>query len=171
MTPCLYLLREGETAAARDRATRQWPAESIDGFTGTSAQLRERLSGLWNADESPFHHAEAVTLLDLALGADPIPSTLQELLDRVRPGRTAAAYEAQATPEGLQLKGEASAFTNTQWNSLYLRLRALQATVGRTLDASPESWNLRSTDTAWISIPGTSAPQAGCNENRTHVGE
>jgi len=152
-----------DLAGARDRTTRQWPAEPLDGFTGTQAQLRERLSGLWNADESPFHHAEAVTLLDLALGADPTPTTLQGLLDRVRPGRTAAAYESQATPEGLHLKVEAAAFTSTQWTSLYLRLRALQATVGRTLDAGPGSWNLRTTDTAWISIPGTSAPQAAAD--------
>jgi hypothetical protein len=151
-------------ADAHGRTVRCWPEEPLDGFSGSQDQLRERLSGLWNAEESPFHHAEAVTLLDLALQAEPMPRTFRDLLDRVRPGATVAAYLAECTQDGLQRHSEASSFTTSQWNSLYLRLRALQATLGTSLDAAtPNGWTLRDTDTAWISIPGTRAPQAAAD--------
>jgi hypothetical protein len=147
---------------ARDRGYRNiryWPEQPLRGFDGNSEQLRERLSGLFNGGESPFHHAEAVTMLDLALGAGSPPRRLAELIERVRPGVTAALYELEGTERSLMLKAEASSFTNSQWNSVYLRLRALVATVSDRFDSSSDAWSLRDVDAAWISVPGTSAPQ------------
>jgi len=141
------------------RNVRYWPEQPLCGFDGTVAQLRERLSGLFHGGESPFHHAEAVTMLDLALGAGLLPQSLAELIERVRPGVTAILYELQGTERALTLRAEASSFTNTQWNSVYLRLRALAATVGDRFDSSETAWSLRDVDAAWISVPGTSAPQ------------
>lgn len=150
----------GELAWDRGyRNVRYWPEQPLRGFDGTAAQLRERLSGLFHGGESPFHHAEAVTMLDLALSAGPLPRSLDELIERVRPGVTSVLYELQGTERALALKAEASSFTNTQWNSVYLRLRALAATVGDRFDSSDTSWSLRDVDAAWISVPGTSSPQ------------
>ena len=137
-----------------------WPEQPLDGFKGDANQLRERLSGLFNSGESAFHHAESVSMLDLALNAGEIPRTLQALLERVRPGATENLYGQIATVESLIGKQISSTFSNNQWNSLYLRLRALQATVGDRLDSFGNSWSLNTTDAAWISIPGTSSPQA-----------
>ena len=136
-----------------------WPEEQLDGFQGSAIQLRERLSSLFNAGESVFHHAESVAMLDLALKAGETPRTLQSVIDRVKPGATEKLYAGIATVDALIEKLAASSFSNSQWNSLYLRLRALQATVGDRLDSSTNSWSLESTDAAWISIPGTSSPQ------------
>ena len=147
---------------ARDRGYRNiryWPEQPLSGLDGTREQLRERLSGLFNGGESPFHHAEAVTMLDLALGAGSLPRRIGELVERVRPGVTAALSEIEGTERSLMLKAEASSFTNSQWNSVYLRLRALAATVGDRFDSSSDAWSLRDVDAAWISVPGTSAPQ------------
>lgn len=138
---------------------RHWPEQPLRGLDGTREQLRERLSGLFNGGESPFHHAEAVTMLDLALGVGSLPRSLSELIDRVRPGVTAAMYEREATERTLMLKAEATSFTTSQWNSVYLRLRALAATVGNRFDGTFDAWSLRDVDAAWISVPGTSAPQ------------
>lgn len=150
----------GELARARGyRNIRFWPEEPLRGFDGTSAQLRERLSGLFHGGESPFHHAEAVTMLDLALGAGLAPRTIAELIDRVRPGVTAALYEIEGSERALALRAEASSFSSSQWNSVYLRLRALAATVGDRFDNSDVAWSLRDVDAAWISVPGTTAPQ------------
>ena len=149
-----------ELARARGyRNVRYWPEEPLRGFDGTAAQLRERLSSLFYGAESPFHHAEAVTMLDLALGAGQPPRSLGELIERVRPGVTAALYEMDGTERSLSLKAEAASFSNTQWNSVYLRLRALAATVGDRFDNSDVAWSLHDVDAAWISVPGTSAPQ------------
>ena len=137
-----------------------WPEESLNGFQGDIRQLRERLSGLFNSGESAFHHAESVSMLDLALNAGDPPRTFQTLLERVRPGATENLYGQIATVESLIQKQISTSFSNNQWNSLYLRLRSLYATVGERLDASTSSWSLDSTDAAWISIPGTSSPQA-----------
>jgi hypothetical protein len=141
------------------RNIRYWPEQPLSGFDGNAAQLRERLSGLFHSGESPFHHAEAVTMLDLALSAGSPPRSLAELIERVRPGVTAVLYEMQGTERANALKAEAASFTNAQWNSVYLRLRALAATVGDRFDSSNSAWSLRDVDAAWISIPGTSAPQ------------
>ena len=46
-----------------------------------------------------------------------------------------------------------------QWNSVYLRLRALAATVGDRFDSSESAWSLRDVDAAWVSVPGTASPQ------------
>jgi hypothetical protein len=138
---------------------RYWPEQPLRGLDGTREQLRERLSGLFKSGESFFHHAEAVTMLDLALGAGSPPRRLAELIERVRPGVTAALYELEGTERSFALKAEASSFTNSQWNSVYLRLRALAATVGDRFDSSSDAWSLRDVDAAWISVPGTSAPQ------------
>ena len=154
--------REQFGELARERGydnIRYWPDEPLRGFEGTPGQLRERLSGLFHSGESPFHHAEAVTMLDLALGIDPMPRCLSELIDRVRPGVSAALYEMQGTERSLTLRAEALSFTNSQWNSVYLRLRALAATVGDRFDGTPDAWSLRNVDAAWISVPGTSSPQ------------
>jgi len=137
-----------------------WPEQPLDGFKGDANQLRERLSGLFNSGESAFHHAESVSMLDLALNAGEPPRTLQALLERVRPGATENLYGQIATVESLIGKQISSTFSHNQWNSLYLRLRALKATVGEDLDSSEFSWSLGTTDAAWISIPGTSSPQA-----------
>jgi hypothetical protein len=141
------------------RNVHYWPEQPLRGFDGNVAQLRERLSALFHGGESPFHHAEAVTMLDLALGAGEPPRSLAELIERVRPGVTAVLYELQGTERALSLKAEASSFTNAQWNSIYLRLRALAATAGDRFDSSDLAWGLRDVDAAWISVPGTSAPQ------------
>ena len=152
--------RFGELARARGyRKVRYWPEQPMRGFDGTLAQLRERLSGLFHGAESPFHHAEAVTMLDLALGAGQPPRSLVELLERTRPGVTAALYEMDGTERSLSLKAESSSFSGAQWNSVYLRLRALAATVGDRFDNTVDAWSLRDIDAAWISVPGTSAPQ------------
>ena len=149
-----------ELARARGyRNIRCWPEQPIRGLDGPREGLRERLSGLFNGGESPFHHAEAVTMLDLALGVGSLPNSLSELIERVRPGVTAALYELEGTERSLALKTEAASFTNSQWNSVYLRLRALAATVGNRFDDASDAWRLRDVDAAWISIPGTSAPQ------------
>lgn len=150
----------GELAWDRGyRNVRYWPEQPMRGFDGNVAQLRERLSGLFHGGESPFHHAEAVTMLDLALGAGSPPRSLAELIERVRPGVTAVLYELQGTERSLALKAEASSFANAQWNSVYLRLRALAATVTDRFDSSDAAWSIRDVDAAWISVPGTSAPQ------------
>ena len=149
-----------ELARARGyRNIRHWPEQPLRGLEGNREQLRERLSGLFNGGESPFHHAEAVTMLDLALGAGSLPRSLSELIDRVRPSVTAALYELEGTERSLTLKAEATSFSNSQWNSVYLRLRALAATVGNRFDSTPDAWSLREVDAAWISVPGTSSPQ------------
>ena len=136
-----------------------WPEMPIRGFDGDVHQVRERLSGLFRSDESPYHHAESVTMLDLALRATHPPRTLDELIERVRPGVTAALYESDTTQLGQLNKQAAAGFTAMQWNSLYLRLRALQATIGSSFDSNRLAWSLEQADAAWISIPGTAAPQ------------
>lgn len=136
-----------------------WPDMPIRGLDGDAHQVRERLSGLFRSDESPYHHAESVTMLDLALRATHPPRTLDELIERVRPGVTAALYESDTTQLGQLNKQAAAGFSATQWNSLYLRLRALQATIGTSFDSSRLAWSLPQADAAWISIPGTAAPQ------------
>lgn len=98
-------------------------------------------------------------MLDLALGAGPPPRRLAELIERVRPGVTATLYELEGTERSLALKAEASSFTSSQWNSVYLRLRSLGATVGDRFDSSSDGWSLNRADAAWISVPGTTAPQ------------
>jgi hypothetical protein len=98
-------------------------------------------------------------MLDLALGAGSPPRSLSELIERVRPGVTAALYEREGTERALALKTEAASFGATQWNSLYLRLRALHATIGDRFDSSDVAWSFRDVDAAWISVPGTSSPQ------------
>ena len=149
-----------ELARARGyRNIGHWPEHPLRGLDGTREQLRERLSGLFHGGESPFHHAEAVTMLDLALGVGSPPRSLSELIERVRPGVTPALYELEGTERSLMLKAEAASFTNSQWNSVYLRLRSLAATVGDRFDGTPDAWSLRDVDAAWISVPGTSAPQ------------
>ena len=150
----------GELAWTRGyRNIRYWPEQPLCGFDGTAAQLRERLSGLFHGGESPFHHAEAVTMLDLAIGVGSPPRSLSELIERASPGVTAALYEREGTERALALRAEAASFSATQWNSVYLRLRALAATVGDRFDSSPSGWSLRDVDAAWISVPGTSSPQ------------
>ena len=93
---------------ARDRGYRNiryWPEQPLSGLDGTREQLRERLSGLFNGGESPFHHAEAVTMLDLALGAGSLPRRIGELIERLRPGVTAALYEIEGTERSIMLEG------------------------------------------------------------------
>jgi hypothetical protein len=136
-----------------------WPETPLDGFQGNASQLRERLSGLFNAGESVFHHAESVSMLDLAIKAGEPPRSLQSILDRVKPGATERLYGQIANEAALMGKREAASFSNSQWNSLYLRLRAIQATVGEHLDSSSRAWSLLAADVAWVSIPGTSSPQ------------
>lgn len=136
-----------------------WPEIALRGLDGDTHTVRERLSGLFRGEESPYHHAEAVTMLDLALHATHPPRTLAELLERVRPGVTAALYDTSGTSHGLDQKKIAASFTTGQWNSLYLRLRALQATIGTTLDSKPLAWSLPQCDAAWVSLPGTTSPQ------------
>ena len=149
----------GRLAARRGyRNIRYWPEEPLRGFDGSVAQLRERLSGLFHSGESPYHHAETVTMLDLAMGTDSIPRSLGALIERARPGVTAALYEREGTERALALKAEASSFSSAQWNSVYLRLRALAATVGDRFDSSESAWSLRDVDAAWVSVPGTASP-------------
>lgn len=88
---------------------------------------------------------------------------MTELLRRVRPGVTAAVYESLGTEESLRAKHEAAGFTAPQWQTLYLRLRALSATIRDRLDSGPQSWSLGAADTAWVSIPGVSAPQSAAD--------
>jgi hypothetical protein len=136
-----------------------WPDSILAGFDGTAFDIRERVSGLFHGNESPFHHAEAVAMLDLALEAGLPPRSLDELTYRTRPGVTAALYEQMGTTTALDKRDQAKSFSANQWNSVYLRLRALMATVGDGLDSSPSSFRLDEVDAAWISIPGTTAPQ------------
>jgi hypothetical protein len=151
--------------AADAGATRihTWPEQPIDGFTGSRGDLRERLSGLWDRRESAYHQAEAVAMLDLALHTNPTPRTLSRIVDVTRPRTTAAILESSGTTEALDLKARAEQFTPTQWNGLHLRLAALHATVGNTLDAGPASRRLADIDAAWISIPGTRSPQTAAD--------
>ena len=141
------------------RRVHHWPDQPIDGMSGTRFQLRERLSGLFDSGESAFHHAEAMTMLDLALGAGPLPTTLEEVIRRTQPGSTARRYEQEGTEEATRLQQQAKHFTNTQWQALYLRLRALQATLADRLDAGHGSPRLDQIEAAWLSLPGTTAGQ------------
>jgi hypothetical protein len=141
------------------RTLHRWPDVAIDGMSGDRSELRERLSGLFDAGESAFHHAEATTMLDLALGVGQLPRTLEELIRRTQPGVTARMYEAEGTEAGARLHGQAKHFTSPQWQALYLRLRALQATLGDRLDAGPGSSRLDQVEAAWLSLPGTTAGQ------------
>ena len=141
------------------RRVHHWPDQPIDGMSGTRAQLRERLSGLFDAGESAFHHAEATTMLDLALGAGALPTTLEEVIRRTQPGATARLYEQEGTEDATRLHQQAKHFTNPQWQALYLRLRALQATLADRLDAGPGSPRLDQVHAAWLSLPGTTAGQ------------
>ncbi len=153
-------------ALARDAgATRiiDWPTDQVNGFTGSRADLRERIAGLWDAEESPFHHAEAVSLLELALSAEPMPNTLAGLTSRTRPGMTATVLEHMGTAAAMEMKSRAERFTATQWNGLHLRLAALHATVGQSLDGGEGSTRLCDADAAWVSIPGTRSPQAAAD--------
>jgi hypothetical protein len=59
----------------------------------------------------------------------------------------------------LALHAQAKAFTQPQWQALYLRLRALHATLGPRLDAGPHSPRLDDVEAAWLSLPGTTAGQ------------
>jgi DNA helicase HerA-like ATPase len=136
-----------------------WPNQPIDGMTGTRSEMRERLSSLFDSGESAFHHAEATTMLDLALGAGPLPRTLAELIHRTRPGITAGIYEAEGTEDALALHAQAKGFNAQQWQALYLRLRALHATLDQRLDAGPYSPRLNQVEAAWLSLPGTTAGQ------------
>jgi hypothetical protein len=136
-----------------------WPNQPLDGMTGTRSEVRERLSSLFDSGESAFHHAEATTMLDLALGAGQLPRTLEELIHRTRPGVTASIYEEHGTEEALALHAQAKNFTAPQWQALYLRLRALHATLGPRLDAGPYSPRLDQLEAAWLSLPGTTAGQ------------
>ncbi len=128
-------------------------------MSGTRSEMRERLSSLFDAGESAFHHAEATTMLDLALGAGTLPLTLEELINRTRPGITAGLYETEGTEAALALHAQAKAFTQPQWQALYLRLRALHATLGPRLDAGPHSPRLDDVEAARLSLPGTTAGQ------------
>src|ERR1035437_1975400 len=101
----------------------------------------------------------AIYLKGMALGAGSAPRSLSELIERVRPVVTAALYEREGTERAFALKTEAASFSASQWNSAYLRLRALAATVGDRFDSSDSAWSLRDVDAAWISVPGTSSPQ------------
>jgi len=141
------------------RTLHRWPERPIDGMSGERSQLRERLSGLFDAGESAFHHAEATTMLDLALGAGALPTTIEELIRRTQPGVTARLYEQESTEDSARLHAQAKHFTNPQWQALYLRLRALQATLGDRLDAGPGSPSLDRIEAAWLSLPGTTAGQ------------
>ena len=136
-----------------------WPEQPLAGLEGTKERVRERLSGLFDASESAFHHAEAVAMLDLALGAGEVPRTLSEIVERVRPGVTRSLYAGLTTSDAAQREAEAASFTNQQWTSVYLRLRALISTVEDRLDSTPSSWTLNDVDAAWLRLPGTSAPQ------------
>lgn len=136
-----------------------WPEQPLAGLEGTRERVRERLSGLFDASESAFHHAEAVAMLDLALGAGEVPRTLAEIVERVRPGVTRSLYAQLSTPDAPQREAESASFTNQQWTSVYLRLRALISTVEDRLDSTPSSWTLNDVDAAWLRLPGTSAPQ------------
>ena len=104
-----------------------WPEQPLDGFKGDANQLRERLSGLFNSGESAFHHAESVSMLDLALNAGEPPRTLQALLERVRPGATENLYGQIATVESLIGKQISSTFSHNQTVSQHksFRLRRL----------------------------------------------
>ncbi len=148
------------TASGATRVA-SWPEDPINGFVGSAEDLRERISGLWDPQESPFHHAEAVSLLDLVVHTPPAPTTLDELIRRTRPGMTAAINDSIGTPDAIDRKAEALGYTSTQWNSLHLRLKALHATVGSQLDAPAPT--LLDVDAAWASIPGTRAPQAAAD--------
>lgn len=141
------------------RRVATWPEQPLAGLEGTKERVRERLSGLFDASESAFHHAEAVAMLDLALGAGEVPRTLAEVVERVRPGVTRSLYAGLAALDAPQREAEAASFTNQQWTSVYLRLRALISTVEDRLDSSPSSWTLNDVDAAWLRLPGTSAPQ------------
>ncbi len=143
----------------RYRRVATWPEQPLAGLDGTKERVRERLSGLFDASESAFHHAESVAMLDLALGAGEVPRTLAEIVERVRPGVTRSLYAGFATPDAPQREAEAASFTNQQWTSVYLRLRALISTVEDRLDSTPSSWTLKDVDAAWLRLPGTSAPQ------------
>ena len=145
------------------RNVHQFPLEPLRGLDGNTHELRERLSGLFRGDESPFHHAESVTMLDLALRAGSPPRTLNALIERVTPGATAALYEQSGSVESAQLHSAAEGFSKSQWNSLYLRLKALQATIGNAMDSTDNGWSMHNADAAWISIPGTNAPQAAAD--------
>ena len=143
----------------RYRRVATWPEQPLAGLEGTKERVRERLSGLFDASESAFHHAESVAMLDLALGAGEVPRTLPEIVERVRPGVTRSLYSGLVTPDAVQREAEAASFTNQQWTSVYLRLRALISTVEDRLDSTPSSWTLNDVDAAWLRLPGTSAPQ------------
>jgi hypothetical protein len=146
-------------AAHGIRHIHHWPEDTLDGMSGTRSQLRERLSGLFDAGESAFHHAEATTMLDLALGAGQLPTTMEELIRRTQPGVTARIYEQDGAEDSTRLHQQAKHFTNPQWQALYLRLRALQATLGDRLDAAPNSRRLAQIHAGWLSLPGTTAGQ------------
>jgi hypothetical protein len=148
---------------AGGRTIALWPTHGLRGMDGTPDQMRQRLSALWPPDESALHHAETVAMLDLALKAQPTPRTLHELIDRVGPAVTAKAYEVMVTEDAQGRQNEARRFVPAQWNSVSLRLRALAATTGTALDSNAENLDLAGCDAAWISIPGTRAPQAAAD--------
>lgn len=140
-----------------------WPEQPINGFSGSKDDLRERLSGMWDSRESAFHHAEAVTLLNNLLHLEPTPRTLAQFAELTRPRMTASAFETIGTPEAMRHKAQAEAFTNAQWNALHVRFAALNATIGTSLDQNANHPQIGDIDAAWISIPGTRAPQAAAD--------
>jgi len=83
-------------------------------------------------------------MLDLALGAGQPPRSLAELIERTRPGVTAALYERDGTERSLALKAEASSFSTTQWNSVSFSTRGDFRVppvfkVGLTTDSDPRT--------------------------------
>lgn len=68
---------------------------------------------------------------------------------------------APRTPSAASKRPSASPFRSGQ--SLYLRLRALAATIGTTLDKRPTHPKLSAVETVWISLPGIRAPQAAAD--------
>ena len=141
-----------------------FPDQPIDGFSGSPLQVIERLSALFNHGESEFHHSEATVMLELAFYAGLPPATLADLVMRMRSGVAEAIYLGIGTEEALMKSKECKSFTATQWNSAYLRLKSLLLRVGDKFDKGLYSFNFQHTDFAYISIDGTSSPQATADE-------
>lgn len=152
-----------QTLEALGRTVHFWPSIGIDGFSGTPHQLVQRLAGLFDRGESAYHQAETVAMLTLAVNAGAMPNTLSDLIERCRPGATAARYEAAGTQQDLARQAEAKSFSTSQWNAVALRLRALEASVHDRFDAKPGNPTLHQLDTAWVSIPGTDGPSASAD--------
>lgn len=140
-----------------------FPDQNLDGFSGDPLQVIERLSGLFQHGESEFHHAEATVMLSLAFFAGYTPTSLGELIERVKPGVSEAIYMSLGTEEGLRDAKSCKSFTSTQWNSIYLRLKSLQLRVGTKFDKTTDCFSFRNTECAYISISGTTSPQSAAD--------